>query len=95
MALLNDQNEHFDLVVLDLNLPGIDGIAIFNEIRRLKMLGIHDELKVVIMSGDSSCANQISRFGIAPFVAKPNCFSCEFWRDLLYAFNVVGPDQRC
>ena len=41
-------SEEYDLIVLDLNLPGVDGMEILKELRQK-----NEETKVIILSADS------------------------------------------
>lgn len=46
IALSMIGGEHFDVVVLDINMPGMDGIQLFREISRLKT-----ETRVIVLTG--------------------------------------------
>ena len=46
--------EEYDLIVLDLNLPGIDGMDILRELRRE-----NEETKVLILSARSQIADKV------------------------------------
>ncbi len=56
------------IVILDLNLPGIDGMALF-EVLRERI----PHLQVIIMTGygDLEAAQQAIRLGVADFLTKP------------------------
>ncbi|MEG0876399.1 MAG: response regulator transcription factor [Oscillospiraceae bacterium] len=60
--------ETFDLVVLDLNLPGMDGIDILTRLRKQNR-----ELKVLILSARSSVPDKVLGFdsGANDYLAKP------------------------
>jgi CheY-like chemotaxis protein len=65
---LSATSGHFALVLLDLNMPGMDGEQTFHAIRR-----VHPELPIVICSGYSDREVQ-SRFRdttVSGFVQKP------------------------
>ena len=59
--------EHIDLVILDINLPGIDGFEVLQEIRRI------ENLPVIIVSARQEDEDMILGFGIGAddYVAKP------------------------
>lgn len=61
------EREEFDLVVLDLNLPGIDGYQFLQELRRKR------DLPVIIVSARSTDEDLILGLGIGAdeFVTKP------------------------
>lgn len=63
---------HFDLVILDLLMPGLSGEEVFNRLRRLK-----PEIRVLVVSGFSSEAvvQRILDSGGRDFIQKP--FSIE------------------
>ena len=57
----------FDLVILDINLPGIDGFEVLQEIRRF------EELPVIIVSARQEDEDMIMGFGVGAddYVSKP------------------------
>ncbi len=59
---------HFDLVVTDLRMPRLDGLALLRHIRRS-----HPGVLVIVLSayGDSISALQASRWGALAFLQKP------------------------
>lgn len=62
------ERERPDVVLLDLRMPRLDGLAVLREIRRL-----HATLPVFVMSADVSpeSAEKALRAGADDFVAKP------------------------
>ena len=60
--------EEYDLIVLDLNLPGIDGMDILRELRRE-----NEETKVLILSARSHIADKVEGLdaGANDYLAKP------------------------
>lgn len=60
--------EGFDLVMLDLRLPGVDGMAVLRWIREH-----HGSLPVALMSahGDISTAVEAMKLGAVDFLQKP------------------------
>ena len=63
--------EIYDLIVLDLNLPGMDGIDILKEVRKT-----HKDIKVLILSARSSIADKVLGLdvGANDYLAKPFAF---------------------
>ena len=64
--------ENYDLVVLDLNLPGMDGIDVLKKIRNEK-----PELKVLILSARNSVDDKVTGldYGANDYLAKPFDFA--------------------
>lgn len=64
--------ENYDLVVLDLNLPGIDGLDVLKKIRNKK-----PELKVLILSARNSVSDKVAGldYGANDYLAKPFDFA--------------------
>lgn len=64
--------ENYDLVVLDLNLPGMNGLEVLQKIRSEK-----PDLKVLILSARASVNDKVSGldFGANDYLAKPFDFS--------------------
>lgn len=60
--------ENYDLVILDLNLPGMDGVEILKKIREEKQ-----ELKVLILSARNSVSDKVNGLdaGANDYLAKP------------------------
>ncbi len=67
-ALRCIQDEAIDLITLDVNMPGINGIDLLKEIRKLK-----SDVEVVIITGYGTLANAVEaiRYGAADFISKP------------------------
>jgi two-component system, OmpR family, response regulator len=63
--------EHFDLVVLDLLLPGLDGLSVLRELQRRR-----PELPVVIVSARSDLPTKLRGFGLgaSDYLSKPFSF---------------------
>ena len=72
LELFNQQNENIDLVILDLNMPGIGGIQCLHEMRK-----INPDTPVMVTSGyileDKSIS--LNKLGVAGFIQKPINFS--------------------
>lgn len=64
--------ESYDLVVLDLNLPGMDGLEVLKKIRKEK-----PELKVLILSARNSVSDKVTGLdcGANDYLAKPFDFA--------------------
>ncbi|UCD17308.1 MAG: response regulator [Candidatus Zixiibacteriota bacterium] len=67
-ALMMIERQDFEAVVLDVKMPGIDGIEVFHQIKK-----IHPNLPVIILTGHGSISQafETSREGIADYLAKP------------------------
>lgn len=65
-------DEEYDLIVLDLNLPGMDGFSILKELRRE-----HPQTKVLILSANSELDSKLSGFelGASDYLTKPFHFA--------------------
>ena len=63
--------EQYDLVVLDLLLPGLDGLSVLRELQRLR-----PELPVVIVSARSDLPTKLRGFGLgaSDYLSKPFSF---------------------
>jgi DNA-binding NtrC family response regulator len=58
----------FDLVISDLKMPGIDGLELFDEMKKIR-----PEMPVIIITayGSPDTASEAMRAGIADFITKP------------------------
>ena len=63
--------EPYDFVILDLNLPGMDGIDILHEVRKT-----NQELKILILSARSHVADKVQGLddGANDYLTKPFAF---------------------
>jgi DNA-binding NtrC family response regulator len=61
-------SENVDLVTLDLRMPGLSGIEVLREIKKLK-----NDVEVVIITGYGTLANaqEALRYGAVDFISKP------------------------
>ena len=62
------KQSHFDLVITDLKMPGIDGMELFKELR-----GLIPDLPVIIITayGLEEAADKAIMAGISDFITKP------------------------
>nr|MBN2276458.1 response regulator [candidate division Zixibacteria bacterium] len=62
------QSEEYDVALLDVKMPGLDGVEVFRRFRKER-----PNMAVVILTGHGTIAQafQTSREGIADYVAKP------------------------
>ena len=70
LELVRSRKEPFAIILLDLMMPGMDGLAVLRELNAMDYL-LHTP--VIIISGDQSVENekQCFDFGVADFVHKP------------------------
>lgn len=70
MALQLLEHQNPDAVLLDVRLPGIDGLEV---LERLRKASIHSVLPVIMLSASSgpSLVEKASGLGCSGFVAKP------------------------
>ncbi len=62
------QSKDFDVVTLDLKMPGLSGIEVLKEIRKLKP---NTEVIVITGYGTLTNAQEAIRFGAGDFISKP------------------------
>lgn len=62
------QRENIDIVTLDLNMPGISGIEVLKEIKKIK-----SDIEVIIVTGYGTLKNaqEVIRYGAGDFISKP------------------------
>ena len=67
-ALKSLKEDDFDLVLLDLRMPGIDGVEVMGEIRKL-----HPDTRIIIITGFGTLESAIEaiRFGAQDYLLKP------------------------
>ncbi len=67
-ALQVIQNENIDLVTLDLRMPGLSGIDVLREIKKLRA-----DVEVIVITGYGTLTNaqEAIRYGAGDFISKP------------------------
>ena len=76
------EKEHFDVVVLDLKMPGMDGLATLKEIKKL---GLFTETLILTGHGSIDTALEAIKLGAYDYLTKP----CEI-DDLLGKIEGAG-----
>jgi DNA-binding NtrC family response regulator len=67
-ALQVIQNENIDLVTLDLRMPGLSGIEVLREIKKVRA-----DVEVIVITGYGTLTNaqEAIRYGAGDFISKP------------------------
>lgn len=67
-ALQVIQNENIDLVTLDLRMPGLSGIDVLREIKKIRA-----DVEVIVITGYGTLTNaqEAIRYGAGDFISKP------------------------
>ena len=67
-ALQVIQDENIDLVTLDLRMPGLSGIDVLREIKKVRA-----EVEVIVITGYGTLTNaqEAIRYGAGDFISKP------------------------
>jgi len=63
------KSEHFDLVIMDINMPGTNGLKV---IRKMKKLD--EDIKIIVLTGSASIHNAVQALrhnGAFDFLTKP------------------------
>jgi DNA-binding response OmpR family regulator len=89
-ALELARREHYDLVVLDLLLPGMDGLSVLRELQRRR-----PELPVMIVSARSDLPTKLRGFGLGArdYLSKPFSFD-ELLARIRVHLSRSGPGTR-
>ncbi|WP_462159269.1 response regulator [Pseudoalteromonas sp. GB56] len=82
-ALQQLQQQHFDLLCLDLTMPNLDGIAVLQKLKQRKV-----ETFVVVISADvqEQMRNKARALGALDFIAKP--LQGEQLKSVLHKFGI-------
>lgn len=67
--------ERYDLVLLDLNLPGADGMTVLRTLRKTDR-----DTRVLILSARSEVADKVAGLDAAPTITFPSPFIWQSWR---------------
>jgi two-component system cell cycle sensor histidine kinase/response regulator CckA len=69
LALFTTDTSAFDLIVTDLNMPGLSGLEVVREVRALR-----PDIPVILASGyiDQDLQDQARECGVTRVVYKPN-----------------------
>lgn len=78
--------EPFDLIILDIALPGMDGIEVFESIRRV----LGDRPPVTFFTGmlNDHDGGRIEKIGFASFIKKPNQLNERFLASFFHHFGI-------
>jgi DNA-binding NtrC family response regulator len=62
------KEEHYDLVITDLKMPGLDGLEVFDVFQEIR-----PEVPVIIITayGSAETADEALKKGVAEFITKP------------------------
>lgn len=66
---------HTDIILLDINMPGIDGIEVFRIIRTLPQ-GQHVPILILTGSDDTRSIEEAYQAGASDFITKPINWPC-------------------
>jgi two-component system KDP operon response regulator KdpE len=70
-ALKLAEAEEPDVMVLDIFMPGMDGLEVLQRRRSFEVLHSHRKLPVIVFSARSSVADQAFKLGASDFISKP------------------------
>ncbi|MBR2705798.1 MAG: EAL domain-containing protein [Mogibacterium sp.] len=68
LALIDEKGDRLSLVLLDLNLPDIEGMEI---LRRIRKKDLHHRLPVIVMTADRNAEVESLDLGASDFIPKP------------------------
>lgn len=82
-------SEPFDLILCDMRMPKLDGLAVLSELRRQG--GTNSETPFVLMTAydDASLVDEAQRLGATDFILKPVCYTA--LDELVRTFGTCWP----
>jgi CheY-like chemotaxis protein len=85
LALFRKSGNSFDVVLLDQVMPGMDGVTVFKELRRLR-----PDIKVLLASGFSQqeVSERFKGLGLNGFIPKPYTLA-NLTKELAHVLNGV------
>ncbi len=79
--------EKFDLITLDLNMPGIPGMEVLKEIRKIRT---DTDIMIITGYGSSATTQEARSLGVEDFISKPFNIS-----DILARVNKSFERRKC
>jgi CheY-like chemotaxis protein len=71
LAALSDSGGSYDLILLDLHMPDMDGVEFLRAVRNIKVLGRIPIVLTTAEPEDSDLMRQAEALGVAAIVRKP------------------------
>ncbi len=84
-------HKHYDLIIVDLRLPDIDGIKLTQSIRQLTQNNCKTPIVALTASDEVDCYRQGLESGMDGFLVKP--LTAEKCHKLLTKFGLEDPEQ--
>ena len=69
-----EDNLHFDLICLDIEMPKMDGVTLLDKIRKLEKEHISEKRSIIVMvtaNGEQEVVRRCCRLGCSSFLIKP------------------------
>ncbi|MCF8067663.1 MAG: response regulator [Desulfobacterales bacterium] len=89
-ALLELEKTNFDVVVLDLKMPGMDGLATLKEIKKL---GVLTQILMLTGHGSIDSALEAVKLGAYDYLTKP-CDIFELVRKIEGAWKIKDKEEK-
>ncbi|HNX43038.1 MAG TPA: response regulator [Bacteroidales bacterium] len=86
-ALRKFSNEHYDLILMDIQMPEMDGLQAVKEIRRMEQDNQQKEHTTIIAITTNANKAECIEAGVDGYARKP--FSLEEFNTLFYQHNLV------